>query len=99
MNVVVHTLGYNIAELVEEATESLYKLNPDGGFHHVIADLGYPLGTTREHWNEFHPNSVWENARMLVDIAQHNGSDLIRLPNVGVSQNWTSVAADRKSVV
>lgn len=93
MNVVVHTLGYNIAELVEEATESLYQLNPEGGFRHVIADLGYPLGTTREHWDKYSPDAVWENARMLVDIAQHNGSDLIRLPNVGVSQNWTSVAA------
>lgn len=93
MNTVVHTLGYNVAELIREATDSLYKLNPTGNFHHVIADLGYPLGPTRAQWESVNENAKQENAHEIIDIGFQYGSDVVRLPNVGVSQNWTSIAA------
>lgn len=92
---IVHTLGYNIPQLIEEATESLYQLNPDGGFTHVIADLGYPLGQSRDSW-DIVPQHMGvnkrKNAMAIIDIADNYGSVSVRFPNIGVSGNWTQVA-------
>jgi hypothetical protein len=93
--VIVHTLGYNIPELIEEATVSLYKLNPENTYKHVIADLGYPLGQKRESW-EMVPQHMGINKRKnaveIVDIGTLHMSDFVRVPNKGVSGNWTQIA-------
>jgi hypothetical protein len=95
MRTIVHTLGYNIPELIEEATESLYKLNPDTNFTHVIADLGYPLGQKRESWEivpQYMSINKRKNAAEIIDIGTTHGSEFVRFPNKGVSGNWTQVA-------
>lgn len=93
--VIVHTLGYNIPELIEEATVSLYELNPENTYKHVIADLGYPLGQKRESW-EMVPQHMGINKRKnaveIVDIGTLHMSDFVRVPNKGVSGNWTQIA-------
>jgi hypothetical protein len=95
MRTIVHTLGYNIPELIEEATESLYKLNPDRNFTHVIADLGYPLGQKRESWEivpQYMSINKRKNAAEIIEIGTLHSSEFVRFPNKGVSGNWTQVA-------
>ena len=92
---IVHTLGYNIPTLIDEATESLFNLNPERNFTHVIADLGYPLGQYRETWDivpQFIPINKRKNAISIIDTATLHKSDCVRIPNRGVSGNWTQIA-------
>lgn len=94
MKVVVHTLGYNVAELVEESTESLRELNEGFDYKHVIVDLGYPLGEERSDWDSFKfieqakSNNLYLNNQ--TSLVYH--SDLVKFNNKGVSGNWTTVA-------
>lgn len=95
MKTIVHTLGYNIPELIEEATESLYNLNDPSDFNHIIIDLGYPLAGGRDKWGEipdYIPGAKHRNLLENSDIASLSGSELIKLPNRGVSANWSNVA-------
>ena len=92
---IVHTLGYNIPTLIDEATESLFNLNPERNFTHVIADLGYPLGQYRETWDivpQFISINKRKNAISIIDTATLHKSDCVRIPNRGVSGNWTQIA-------
>lgn len=96
MRTIVHTLGYNVAELVEEATESLRELNEGFDYTHVIADLGYPLGEERSDWDTFDAhflnqtksNNLYSNNQTAI----LNNSDLVKFKNKGVSGNWTTIA-------
>jgi len=97
----VHTLAYNIAELVEEATQSLYDLNDitDFPYRHGIIDLGYPLPFNRDRWAQRPKDRVeilynqHRNATQNMDTCAAHGSEFYKVPNIGVSQNWTSAAA------
>jgi len=95
MKTIVHTLGYNVPELIEEAAESLRYLNGYEGYTHVIADLGYPLGPDRGSWDRI-PDDIQickrNNIMLNVITADVEKSDLIVIPNKGVSQNWTTIA-------
>ena len=95
MKTIVHTLGYNIPDLIEEATESLRKKNKGFDYTHVIADLGYPLNNGRATWADVpqhieisKKNNLYSNAQ----IASSYGSDLVKFNNRGVSGNWTTIA-------
>lgn len=83
----VHTLAYNLVSEVEKATKSLYELNSN--FHHVIVDLGFPLEKDRI------PDNINKakkrNSARLRRLARKYGSEYVKIPNVGVSQNWTAV--------
>ena len=84
----VHTLAYNLPSEVEKATKLLYDLNDN--FEHYIVDLGYPVvkaGEVPEDINK----AKQINTDRLSKIAQRYGSEYIKLPNVGVSQNWEAV--------
>lgn len=96
MRTVVHTLGYNTPRMIREATASLYALNNMDNIEHVITDLGYPLSD--KFWDilpsakDAYINKVMNIQENAITAADH-GSVLLRIPNVGVSQNWTVVSA------
>lgn len=96
MRTVVHTLGYNTPRMIREATESLYALNNMDNIEHVITDLGYPLSD--KFWDimpsvkEAYVNKVMNIQENAILAADH-GSVFLKIPNVGVSQNWTVVSA------
>jgi hypothetical protein len=84
-----HTLCWNFTTEVEKATKLLYDLNSKIYFKHIIVDLGFPLIEDKI------PDDIEaakkENTRRLKDICKKYGSLYLKLPNVGVSQNWTAV--------
>lgn len=86
----LHTLSFNLPSETEEATRSLYELNPENNFKHVIVDLGFPL----EYGADIPENieeAKFRNSIKLMKIAKQYGSDYLKLPNIGVSQNWNQV--------
>lgn len=97
MKTIVHTLGYNIPDLIEEATVSLRELNPGDHYTHVIADLGYPLRHGRENWDKIPPAEFLfrdkeQNLLYNSITANKHNSDLVKFNNHGVSGNWTMIA-------
>lgn len=84
------TLAYNLPEEVEKVTKLLYKQNDPDTFFHLIVDLGFPLARPDEIPDCFE-DAREINTRKLLDIAEDYGSDYVKLPNIGVSQNWTQV--------
>ena len=84
----VHTLAFNLVSEVEKATKSLYHLNDD--FHHIIVDLGFPLEKGDEIPKDIRKAKL-RNSRKLKALAKKYGSEYVKLPNIGVSQNWTAV--------
>jgi hypothetical protein len=95
MKTIVHTLGYNIPDLIEEATVSLKRKNKNFDYTHVIADLGYPLKNGRDHWHIIPADTNIEEAYNLHlnhKIALGLESDLVKFNNHGVSGNWTTIA-------
>lgn len=93
MRTIVHTLGYNIPDLIKETTISLRELNEGFDYTHVIADLGYPLVGGRENWTLI-PDQTGKvinlNRNAVTAIDYH--SDLVKFKNKGVSGNWTTIA-------
>lgn len=89
-DVYVHTLCWNLPSEVEKVTRKLYELNNRSEFVHYIVDLGFPLD------GHSIPSDVEKakaiNTERLKDIARRYGSRYVRIPNIGVSQNWTQIA-------
>jgi hypothetical protein len=84
------TLSYNLFSEVEIATKLLYDLNDKSDFQHVIVDLDFPL----EKGDEIPGDIVLaqrRNSIKLKHLAEQYGSEYMRIPNVGVSQNYTKV--------
>jgi hypothetical protein len=86
----VHTLSYNLPSETEKATASLYSLNNSADFKHYIIDLGFPLVDGGEL-----PKNIQKakdcNSEKLKDVCRKYGSTYIKMPNIGVSQNWQQV--------
>lgn len=84
------TLAYNLPSEVEKVIKLLYEMNIGSIFKHLIVDLGFPLV-----FGEVIPNDLEIakeiNSQKLKIIAQVNGSDYVKMTNIGVSQNWTQV--------
>lgn len=92
---VVHTLSWNVPSETAEAVKQLYELNDRSDFQHVICDLGFPLRYP-DQIPENIEETKKENSAILQDIARKYGSGLIKMKNVGVSQNWSQVAKAMK---
>jgi len=84
------TLAYNLPSEVEKVTKLLYELNPITTFKHLIVDLGFPLEKGDRIPKDIEMAKLF-NSSKLKDIATKYGSDYARMPNIGVSQNWTQV--------
>lgn len=84
------TLAYNLPSEVEIATVMLYQQNKDCEFKHLIVDLGFPM----EDWNSI-PDDISKakgrNSLKLIETASKYGSQYVKMPNIGVSQNWEQV--------
>lgn len=86
----VHTLSWNLPSETEKIMERLYSQNFKNDFQHYIVDLGFPL----EHGDKIPVNikqSQQVNSNKLQVLAQRYGSKVMKLENIGVSQNWTNV--------
>lgn len=85
----VHTLCWNIVPEIEKSVSSLYVMNGVETFHHILVDLGFPLESDEI------PKDIEKaksnNTYALKAMAEKYGSEYLRIKNVGVSQNWTSV--------
>ena len=84
------TLCYNLPSEVEKATKLLYDLNDRKDFTHIIVDLGFPL-----EFGDQIPDDITlakrKNSIKLKHLAYEYGSEYMQVPNIGVSQNWSSV--------
>lgn len=87
--ILVHTLAFNLPSETEEAVRLLYEQCGGEFDRHIIADLGFPISEDKL------PNSITEakaiNSEKLQALAQKYGSEYVKLPNIGVSQNWNQV--------
>jgi len=82
------TLAYNLPSEVEKTTTLLYALNDCGTFEHLIIDLGFPIVEGNKVPDDL--NKAKElNSEKLIQIAEHHGSEYVKMENIGVSQNWT----------
>jgi len=86
----VHSLSFNLPSETEEATRLLYELNPDGNFRHIIVDLGFPLEFGADIPQDIE-KAKERNSEKLKTIAKCYGSEYVKFPNIGVSQNWNQV--------
>lgn len=81
------TLSYNFPSEVEKITKLLYELNDPADFKHLIIDLGFPLNVDEI------PDDIEkerkQTSKLLKDVASKYGSKYVKMPNIGVSQNWT----------
>lgn len=86
----VHTLSYNLPSETEKATNLLYSLNNANDFKHYIIDLSFPLAE-----GNVLPTNIQKaqnhNSEKLKDICRRYGSTYVKMPNIGVSQNWEQV--------
>jgi hypothetical protein len=86
----VHTLSYNLPSETEKACASLYSLNNNSDFKHYVIDLGFPLVDGDEL-----PKNIQKakdaNTEKLKNVCRKFGSTYIKIPNIGVSQNWEQV--------
>lgn len=85
--IVVHTLAYNLASEVREATRLLYEQNDAADFEHLIVDLGFPLLQGDEIPEDINKAKLF-NAQANLNTALQYGSQFCSLRNEGVSQNW-----------
>lgn len=88
--IVVHTLSYNLASEVHDATKLLYEQNRYLNFRHVIVDLGFPI-TEGDKIPDNIDVAKLENSKRNIDTAIKYNSEFISIKNKGVSQNWESV--------
>lgn len=89
---IVHTLSWNVVSETECAVRQLYEMNDKKDFHHIICDLDFPLLKADEIPSDL-KKSVKQNSEALKELALKYGSEYLKIKNVGVSQNWQSVAA------
>jgi hypothetical protein len=87
----VQTLGYNLVDEINKSLARLYALNSRADFGHILVDLGFPL-----RHGDIIPANIEEtkhnNSVLLKYMASKvYSSEYVKLPNVGVSQNWTAV--------
>jgi hypothetical protein len=86
----LHTLCYNLPSEVEKTVRLIYEQNESRMFRHYIIDLGFPINEGAEI-----PVSISKakeiNEGKLIEIACRYGSTYLKMPNIGVSQNWTQV--------
>lgn len=81
------TLAYNLTSEVEKTTKLLYEQNQKEPFHHLIIDLGFPLVTDEIPASIEGAKEI--NTKALQELAKKYGSEYVKMPNIGVSQNWT----------
>ena len=83
-NVYIHTLAYNLPNIVDRCVKDLYAKNND--FEHYIIDLGFPVE------DDTIPNDIryvkTKNKKKLIALSKDVGSNFLEFSNVGVSQNW-----------
>lgn len=82
----VFTLCWNLYHEVEQATDSLYRLNNKSDFIHFIVDLGFPIEKDEKPVNI--EETILNNSLKLTKLALKYGSNYVRLENKGVSGNW-----------
>jgi hypothetical protein len=86
----LHTLCYNLPSEVEKTVRLIYEQNESRHFIHYLIDLGFPIDKGTEI-----PDSIKKakeiNEKRLMEIACRYGSIFLKMPNIGVSQNWTQV--------
>jgi hypothetical protein len=88
--ILVHTLGFNTPSEIEDATALLYDKNNENDFEHTIVDLSFPL-EKGDVYPKSIEKSVSNNTKRLHDLCDRFGSGYVKLPNIGVSQNWTAI--------
>src|ERR1017187_9217846 len=88
--IIIHTLSFNLPEMIKEATANLYVQNKDIEFEHLIVDLGIPLEFGSDIPEDIELTKK-VNSALLQDTAKRHGSRFVKAPNVGVSQNWNWV--------
>lgn len=89
--IIVHSLCFNTPKELDTTLVNLKKQNPLTNYEHHVIDLGFPL----VNFTDVPQNvevSKHRNTDVLRLIAASAGSSYHRIENVGVSQNWTSVA-------
>jgi len=92
---VVHTLCWNTVNDIQVAVRRLYQLNDRNDFEHIICDIGYPLIKHDEIPDNIQ-KAKQRNSEALKALAKSYGSRYVQMPNIGVSQNWTTVFAEEK---
>lgn len=85
--IVVHTLAYNLATEVREATRLLYEQNDAADFEHLIVDLGFPLLLGDKIPEDIDKAKLF-NAQANLNTAFLYNSKFCSIKNEGVSQNW-----------
>lgn len=84
------TLSYNLVSEIAKTTDLLYKQNDPATFKHLIVDLGFPLVRGDEVPDDITAAKM-QNTEQLKALAKTFGSEYVKMPNIGVSQNWTQV--------
>lgn len=83
-NVYVHTLAYNLPEIVEKSVKDLHSKNKN--IEHYVVNLDFPLET------DAIPKNIEASKRncrqRLINLANNSGSNFLDFKNIGVSQNW-----------
>lgn len=93
MRTIVHTLGFNTPSMIGDTVRSLIKLNEGYDYEHILVDLGYPL--MDDDWEKIPKDIRQVKAHNLLSNAEtawEYDSQFAVIPNIGVSQNWTTVA-------
>lgn len=91
----VHTLCWALTSDVERAVKSLYDLNDKNDFEHILVDLDFPLIKGNEIPEDI-KKAKKKNSKILRSIADKYGSKYVKMPNVGVSQNWSTIAKEEE---
>lgn len=86
----VVTLTFNLVSEVQKACERLYEQNEGTKFTHLICDLSFPLLTGNEIPEDLE-EAKKSNSEALRFLAARFGAKYVKMPNIGVSQNWSQV--------
>lgn len=90
---VVHTLGFNTPEMVEETIKLTVSQNTARPFDYVVAHLGFPLSDfNQQKVSEFGiAESKLINGVKIRECAHAHGAKMLTMKNRGVSPNWEQV--------
>lgn len=93
MRTIVHTLGYNVPDMVAETAALTVGMNEDAPFEYLIAHLGFPLSEFHEQevTKESIINAKLNNGVAIREIAASLNAQVSTLKNLGVSPNWEQV--------